>query len=232
MGLLRTILIIVGVAGLGWFGLSQWQARKDAESRAESAETALGLAASRVVFIAFERAADLKVATITGKVAARGSHDGTIFHPRQITTAPVTVDYFLPLASMGKSAYHWDARAKTLTIDVPDVSIATPNIDMAKAVTKQDGVYISRTAGLEMAREAVGRISSQASAEAKNIKHLDGARESARSTIEQMARQTLSAVGVADAKASISFPWEPKGASQRTEHWDESKSIEEVLGAK
>lgn len=225
----RALLIVVGVVGLVWFGWSQWQARKDAERRAEDAETSLGLAASRVVFITFERAADLKVATIRGKIAARGGYDGAIFHPRQVTTAPVTVDYFLPLASMNEGAYHWDAETKVLTIDAPDVNIGTPNIDMVNAVVKQEGVYISREAGLQMARQAAKRLSSRASEEAKGPKHLNDARESGRKTLEQMARQTLSAVGVSDAKVSVSFPWEPKKGHQPTSRWDESKPIKDVL---
>lgn len=229
MRFLRSLLVLVGVAGLAWFGWSQWQARKDAEHRAEDAETSLGLAASRVVFITFERAADLRVATIKGKIAARGGYEGTIFHPRQVTTAPVTVDYFLPLASMKKDAYHWDAEAKTLTIDAPDVTIGIPNIDMVNAVTKQDGIYISREAGLQMARQATKRLSSRASTEAKNLKHLTDARESGRNTLERMARQTLSAVGVSDAKVAVSFPWEPKNGLRATPQWDVSKSVKEVL---
>lgn len=229
MRFLRTLLIVVGVVVLVWLGFSQWQARKDAERRAEDAETSLGLAASRVVFITFERAADLRVAKIKGTVAARGEYDGTIFHPRQVTTAPVTVDYFLPLASMNEGAYHWDPETKTLTINAPDVVIGTPNIDMVNAVTKQDGVYISRAAGVQMARQAAKRLSSRASEEAKGLKHLNDARESGRKTLEQMARQTLSAVGVSDAKISVSFPWEPKKALQPAPRWDESKSIKEVL---
>ena len=225
----RTLLIVVGVVGLAWFSWSQWQARKDAERRAEDAETSLGLAASRVVFIAFERAADLRVASIRGTVAARGGYDGAIFHPRQITTAPVAVDYFLPLTSMNKAAYHWDAAAKILTIDAPDVTIGTPNIDMVNAVTKQDGVYISREAGIQMARQAAKRLSSRASEEARGLKHLNDARESGRNTLEKMARQTLSAVGVRDAKVAVSFPWEPKNGFNPTSRWDESKSITEVL---
>lgn len=112
----RALLIVVGVVELVWFGWSQWQARKDAERRAEDAETSLGLAASRVVFITFERAADLKVATIRGRIAARGGYDGAIFHPptshecardsRLFPTASVDEQRRLSLECGNKNTYN------------------------------------------------------------------------------------------------------------------------------
>lgn len=223
------MLIMVGVAALIWFGWAQWQARKAAEQRAANAENSLGLSASRVVFISFERAADLRVGTIRGKVAAQGGYDGTVFHPRQVTTAPVTVDYFLPLSAMKQNAYRWNAETKTLTIDAPDVKIGVPNVDMANAVTTQAGVYISRQAGLQMARQAAQRISARTTAAAKTAKKLNNARESGRTTLARMAEQTLSSVGVDGAKVVVSFPWEPKTVRPATEQWDKSRSVGEVL---
>lgn len=229
MRFFRVLIVTGGFAGLAWFGWLQWKARQAAELRADFAETSLGLAASRVVFITFDRAADLRVATIRGKIAARGGYDGTIFHPRQVTTAPVAVEYFLSLSSMNKDAYRWDAERKILTINAPDVKIGSPNIDMVNAVTKQDGVFISRQAGLQMAQQASKRISSKAFEEAKRPAYMKDARESGRRTLERMARQTLSAVGVSDAKVAVSFPWEPKKGLIPTTPWDETKSIKEVL---
>lgn len=227
---IRTAFFVVIVIGLAWYGWTQRHAKIAAEHRANEAETALGRAASRVVFISFERAADLKVGSVNGKIAAQGGFDGYVFHPRQVTTALVTVEYFLPLASIGKAAYHWDAAAKLLTIDAPDVSVGVPNVDMVRSVTRQSGVFISREAGLAMTRQATRRISMTATATAKNAEHLKHARESGRDTLQKMAANTLTAVGIQGARVAVSFPWEPKVARDR-EHWDASRSITDVVGA-
>jgi len=219
IGLAVLIAAILALLYLAW---SQHSARLEAERE-------LGLDAARMVNARFGKAAEVKVGTLSGKVTARARHDGLIFDSEQTTTIPASVDYFIDLARIDKSSYRWDEGAKTLTIDIPDVTPGKPNMDEAAATASQKGVFISRKAALALARQGSARAAARASATAREPKNLNQARASARELIARLAREPLAATGMTDVKVAVSFPWEPKSGEALDERWDESRPIEEVL---
>ncbi len=145
-------------------------------------------------------------------------------------TVPYSVDYFVDASKLGPRSYRWEPETKTLTIDIPDVTLGEPNIDEARGVSKQRGWFISRRAALELARQVAQRATLQSRTEAKKPEHLNPARENARNVMANIAAGPLKAAGVDDVRVAVSFPWEPKDYSQRvSEQWDVSRRVEDVL---
>lgn len=219
------VLGLLVLAALGIFAWWQYSARVEAEQ-------SLGLDASRVVAARFSKAAEIKVGTLSGNAIARSEDEGFlgIVPSEQTTAVPFTVDYFVNFSGIRGNAYRWDEETKTLTIDIPDVRAAKPNIDETAGTTKQEGLYISRRASLELARETSKRAVAASTQAAKNPEYLAQARENARAVIANMAKAPLMAAGLEDVRVAVSFPWEPKEPSDLpAEQWDQSRRIEDVL---
>lgn len=218
---------LISLCAVGYY---LWSARKAAEAKTAKAELDLGLDAARMVGAKFEKAAAVKVGVIKGKVVAKAEFKGRIFTPTQESLFPVTVDYFINLDRMGKEAYHWNARNGTLTIDMPDVTVAKPNIDEGAAIIRQHGSFISREAALAMARQVSVRAEAKSRAFAYDPKNMTKARESARTVVTNLALQPLKASGMTNVRVAVSFPWEPKTyLNQPSQQWDRSRRPEEVI---
>lgn len=220
----NNLLLLVLVLGLGTFAWTQYAARREAESR-------LGLDASRIVSVHFTDRAQLKVGEVSGQVAARGTDEGFMgmLSSETVAVLPYAVDYFIDVSRIGSGSYRWDKEARTLTIDIPDVTPGKPNIDEANARVQQKGVFISRRASLELARQVSQRAGARAAQEAKKPEHLNQARENARAVLTRMAQGPLAAAGLGDIKVAVSFPWEPKSAGGEGERWDQSRRVEDVI---
>jgi len=219
------ILVLVIATALGIVAWSQYSARVEAES-------SLGLDASRVVAAQFSKVAALKVGTLRGTAIARGEDKGFagVVPSEQTTRVPFTVDYFVDLSRLGQGSYRWDEKANTLTIDIPDVAPARPNIDETAAQSRQKGLYISRRASMELARQTSQRAAARSRQEAARLKHMQQARANARAAVAKMAQGSLAAVGMDHVQVAVSFPWEPKRPSDvSAEQWDRSRRIEDVL---
>lgn len=210
---------------LGLFAWSQYSARIEAERT-------LGLDASRVVAEHFSRAAAIKVGTLSGRTVAKGTDPGFLglIRSEQTTTIPFSVDYFVDVARLDQRSYRWDPETRTLSLEIPDVAIAPPNIDETAARTDQSGVYISRRASLELARQTSKRAAERSREAARKPENLEKARENARRVVAGMALGPLAAAGLGDVQVAVRFPWEAKaGDAAATEDWDRSRPIEEVL---
>lgn len=219
--LLLVAAVLAAAAGYGW-----WQ------SRARSAaERQLGLDASRVLSEFFTGQAALKVGTLNGKVIARSEDRGAfgLLPSSQTFRAPYAVDYFVDMRRIGPAAYRWDAGTRTMTVEVPDVAPAAPNIDEARAVITQSGPFITRRAGLELARQASQRATLQAGETAKKNEHMKRARANARAVIGRLASAPLQAAQLGEVRVAVRFPWEPKPVASDGERWDESRPVEDVL---
>ena len=217
------LLLVAALAGLAFYAWSQHEARVEAEER-------LGLDASRVLAEHFSKRGDIRVATLSGKVIARSEDKGFlgVVPSEQTTTLPFTVDYFIDTGRMGPSSYRWDEETRTLTIDIPDVQVAKPNIDEAAGQTEQQGVYISRRESLDLARQTSERAAGRSMQAAESPENMNKARENARAVVARMAQGPLAAAGLEDVRVAVSFPWEPKQPSDG-ERWDQSRRIEDVL---
>lgn len=217
-------IILLCLASIGYYTWSERKARIEAEQK-------LGLDATRVVSEHFTNAAALKVATLRGEVVTRAEDKGLggMLPTEQTTKTPYTVDYFVELSRLGPAAYRWDAARRTVTIDVPDVTVARPNLDEAKARIEQKGVFISRRAARELARKSSQLADSASKNAAKQAKHLDKARANARAEIGRLSAGPLQTSGLGDVQVAVSFPWEPKAFSGSSKPWDVSRPVEDVM---
>lgn len=211
--------------GVGLFVWSEREARLRAERE-------LGLEASRTVAESFEKAAEVKVGTLRGRVVARGEDEGLlgVVRSEQITAMPFSVDYTVDLKKVGPEAYRWDSSRKVLVIEVPDVEVGQPNVDETEASSKQTGIFISRRAALELSRQTSRRASLRSGEAARKPEHLNHARQNARAVIAQLAQAPLAAAGMGSVRVEVSFPWErraaPDGAGERM---DRSRPMEDVV---
>jgi hypothetical protein len=221
----KTHLLIVGalLAAVALFAFWQRSQRLEAERR-------LGLDASRVVSESFSNAAEVKVGTLNGKIVARGEDRGFlgVVPSEQTTAVPFSVDYFVNLDSIGQGDYSWDQQTRTLTVAIPDVTVAKPNIDETAATSRQKGIYISRRASQELARQTSRFASGRSMQAARDPKRLEQARANARQVVAKMAQGPLQAAGLGEVKVAVKFPWET-GNKAAAEQWDQSRRPEEVL---
>lgn len=225
MNSLRLTIIAMVIAALGIFAWSQYSARVEAENK-------LGFDASRILSEHFARAAAVKVATLSGEVIARGEDEGFlgIVPSKQRTRTPYSVDYFVDVSRLGPSSYRWNAESRILTIDIVDVTTGKPNVDESRAVSQQEGLFISRRASLDMARQASARAVAASNRTARKPDHMNRARANARAVITRIAEGPLAAAGLEDVRVAVSFPWERKApAGLSGETMDGSRPIEDVL---
>ncbi len=219
------LIVIIAIA----FAAYMFYENRKADREKREAELELGLEASRMINVQFQRRADLIVSTISGDVVAKADCKGLVFHPTQRTKAPASVAYTVNLQDVRAAAYRWNPASKNLTIDIPDVIVDKPNVDLASAIVRQNGVFISRTCGLVLARQTAVRLSARAATEAKKPENITKAREAARMAIAALASGTLKGAGLTNVTVAIAFPWEPKSLAPNGERWDETRPLVEVL---
>ena len=205
-------------------GYAFWKAQKD---KTTEAQLEAGVDGARLVETRFLGTADIRVGVFEGKALGTGTVKGRLLTATQRSLAPFTIDYFVALKKIDSSDYRWDAKSYTLTINIPDVWIASPNIDMTKAITRQTGVWISRTDGLSLNRQVATTMAAKIENGAMEDKNRNKAREAARLVVSGLARQILVAGGIADAKVAVSFPWEPKAADGQ--RWDRSRRPDVIM---
>ena len=169
----------------------------------------------------------LKVGTVSGDVLS--SSNTTAFFGTmpviQRSKAPYSVDYFVDLSKLSVANYRWNAKTRVMSIDVPDVTIAAPNIVGAKAAIVQQGVYISRSAGITLQQQAAERANAAARKTANDPKYIAQARANARAAIAKLASSPLKAAGL-DATVVVRFAGEATGARPVV---DGSTPVAEIL---
>jgi hypothetical protein len=221
---MRKALAAIGVALIVILGVLLFREHR----QRESAEDQLGLASSRVLSAIFTQQQDLRVATLKGDVVAKSANDGWVFHSEQTTRAPYTVSYFVDLGRIRTSDYRWDAGSKTMTVTIGDVVVDRPNIDMTKAAVFQNGLWISRSAGLSMERQSAERLSGRAAATAKSDENMAKARNAAVAAVSNMVRKPLAAAGLGEVKVRVRYPWE--GDDKPFVPIDHSRDWHDVIG--
>lgn len=213
------LVLVLLVAALA--GLAGWQ-----YTRAQEAEQQIGLDASRVLSAVFTQAQDLRVATLSGKALTKSEDDGPIFKSEQITIAPYQANYFLDLKKVGRESYQWSPTNRRMTISIPDIFVEQPSVDMARAQVKQDGIWISRRAGVELARKASMQLAQEATATAKSDENMDKARQSARAAVARYVARPLQVAGFEGVTVDVRFAFE--GARDPSQ-LDRSRPISEVV---
>jgi Protein of unknown function (DUF4230) len=201
--------------------------RRQAELEARS----VGIEVSRTITASFAGMNALKVGTVSGDVLS-SSNTTTFFGTLPViqrSKAPYSVDYFVDLSNLSAASYRWNAATRVMSIDVPDVTFAAPNIDGAKAAIVQQGVYISRAAGISLQQQAAERANAAASKTARDPKYIAQARANARAAIALLATAPLKAAGMGDVRVAVRFPIDPKPEAVAQEDWDRSTPLSEIL---
>ena len=214
---IATLLVLL-IAGAGlWY----WQRQR------EMAELQLAIDSTRVLSQAFAAANQLKVAGISGELVARADDPGmiAILASSQTMKAPYTVDYFIDLARVGQRGFSWNADAKRLVIELPDLTIGKPNIDASTASVTQSGLYISRAAGIRMQRKAAQALAGKAGELANSPENLKRARDAAKLAVRQNALAPLHAAGIADVDVDVRFVFERNNSDDL---WDYTTPIDQV----
>ena len=217
------IAVIVALA----IGTTLWWANV----RADRAERQLGLDAARTLSESFVKARDLRVATLSGEVIARGDDPGFAgLLPSSMTVKyPYRVDYMLDLRRLDRDAYRWDAGTRTLTVRLPDVAATRPNVDAGRAAqVGTSGVFMSRGAALRLNATVASRAASRAADASAKLVHMNRARASAKEAMQALVRAPLRAAGLGDVTVVARFPWEA-GATGDVIPWDESRPVEEII---
>ena len=217
------VLAVVVLVAIGWFLLQRQQAAQEARS--------VGIEVSRTITASFAGMNALKVGTVSGDVLSN-SNTTTFFGTMPVVQrnrAPYSVDYFVDLSKLSAANYRWNATTRTMSIDVPDVTIAAPNINGAKAAIVQQGVYISRGAGITLQQQAAERANAAARKTAQDPKYIAQARANARIAIAQLASAPLKAAGLGTVRVAVRFPIDPKPDAVAQEDWDRSTPVAEIL---
>jgi hypothetical protein len=126
---------------------------------------------------------------------------------------PGTVRYELDLAKIDRDDLDWDKSAKTLTIRLPNVEIASPEVDLKAAREYGSGGILSAISDADSRLDdanrglAVADLRKQAAAPTP----MRLAREAARQAVERSFAMPLHAAGIEDAKVIARFADEPSG---------------------
>jgi hypothetical protein len=126
---------------------------------------------------------------------------------------PGTVRYELDLAKIDRDDLEWNKSAKTLTIRLPNVEIAGPEVDLKAAREYGSGGILSAISDADSRLDdanrslAVADLRKQAGAPTP----MRLAREAARQAVERSFAMPLHAAGIEDAEVVARFSDEPTG---------------------
>ena len=188
-----------------------------------------GSAVTKVVAASLAKQSALRVATVSGIVqsVAASSRLMGLLTSDQIVKAPFSVDYSVDLSRIAPRDLVWDAKAHALTVNVPEVTIGRPNVDLsAMSLVSTRGLFVTRDASQEMFRKGAAAASGAATAEARKAQWVALARENARRDLERLLGAPLAAAGVRVDSIHVAFPDERRGPDTR---WDVSRSVKDVV---
>ncbi len=207
----KQILIAVAVIVLViWVATCQWRAAEE-RRRDEEIATAEGLA--QVVSTTFAGRTDLKVSNVSGTIDVTSVDRGTIFASELKATLPYSVDYFVDLSGLGTEDARYDPASRTLVVEIPDVRIAQPNIDLTKGrVGQAEGFWVSRRASANLVNRALRLTNEKANQNARKPEYVERARQEARNRIGALLETPLKAAGFENVKVVARFAGEEDGA--------------------
>ena len=169
------------------------------------------------------------VARYVSVVSSRQQRFGGLISAERTLILPGDVRYELDLAKLDPEDVSWNAGAKTLSVTLPEIEIAGPEVDLAAAREYGEGGVLSAVTDAEEALDrnnrarAVADLRKQAAAPVP----MRLAREAGRQAIERSFALPLQAAGFTDAKVVARYASE---GSPVTEPLDHSRSYNEVLG--
>ncbi|MDN3646191.1 DUF4230 domain-containing protein [Pontixanthobacter aestiaquae] len=163
--------------------------------------------------LAFEKQNSLTVFSSRFEVTAESTNTTSLgpinlAESRQAAIIPVTIEYRVNLASVGRDRIAWDADTETMDITLPTLKISTPNLDEARKKVYTEGVWVSRGASENLSRENSLQAEEKAAAFAKNPEVLALARQAAKDAIRQNLTIPLQVAGYDDITVNVRFDGE------------------------
>jgi len=199
-GLFRIALVAVLAVALflGWRAWQDWQRGYDPQTVV--AASLQGLQEQNVLVPFTAR----YVAVVTSTQSRLG------LEAKKTLIMPGTVRYELDLAKLKPSDLDWDAATSSLTVTLPPLRLAGPEIDIDAISEFRDGVILLTLTDAEKTLDAANRKAAQEELikQAKGTTPMRLAQTAARNAIEQSFAMPLKAAGI-DAKVSARFASEP-----------------------
>jgi hypothetical protein len=142
---------------------------------------------------------------------------------------PGTVRYELDMAKIERDDLSWDKATKTLSVELPAIEIAGPEVDLKAAREYGSGGILAALSDadsqLDDANRGLAIEDLRKQAAAATPMHL--AREAARDAIERSFAMPLNAAGIGDAKVVARFGDEPK--TQDPSYLDRSLTYNQAI---
>ncbi|MGB3844959.1 DUF4230 domain-containing protein [Sphingopyxis sp. YF1] len=199
-GLFRVALVAVLAAALflGWRAWQDWQ--RGYEPETVVAASLQGLQEQNVLVPFTAR----YVAVVTSTQSRLG------LEAKKTLIMPGTVRYELDLAKLKPSDLDWDAATNALTVTLPPLRLAGPEIDIDAISEFQGGMILLTLTDAEKTLDAANRKAAQEELikQAKGATPMRLAQTAARNAIEQSFAMPLRAAGI-DAKVTARFASEP-----------------------
>lgn len=201
-GLFRAALLAILAFALffGWRAWQDWQKGYDPETVV--AASLQGLQEQNVLVPFTAR----YVAVVTSTQSRMG------LSAKKTMIMPGTVRYELDLGKLKQSDLDWDATTNALTVTLPPLRLAGPEIDIDAISEYRDGEILLTLTDAERTLDAANRKRAQEEliAQAKGATPMRLAQGAARTAVEQSFAMPLKAAGI-DAKVTARFAGAPAG---------------------
>jgi hypothetical protein len=148
---------------------------------------------------------------------------------RKTLIMPGIVRYEIDLGKLGPQDLRWDGAAKQLTVTLPPIEIAGPQVDLNAIREYDGGGLLMRLTNAEERLDQANRSAAQAELlrQAKAATPMRIAREASRRAVERNFALPLRAAGL-DARVIVRFPDEARSPEQM----DRSTPLNEVVGTR
>ena len=161
--------------------------------------------------LAFEKQNSLTVFSSRFEVVAESVDNRGPFgqiEARQAVIVPASVEYRLDLSAMEEGDFAWDADSATLRVTLPQLQTSVPNIDEGSARVFTEGLFVTRDAASDLARNNSQQATRKASEFAKNPEILSLARQAAKEAVRQNLAIPLQVAGHGDVTVDVRFEGE------------------------
>lgn len=168
------------------------------------------------------------VARYVSVVSSRQERLGGLVSSERTLILPGDVRYELDLAKLGPDDVRWDGANNTLSVTLPEIEIAGPEVDLAAAREYGKNGVLSAVTNADEAldRNNRARAVSDLRKQAGAAVPMRLAREAGRQAVERSFALPLQAAGFDNAKVVARYPTEGTAV---TEPLDHSRSYNEVL---
>jgi len=198
-GIAPWIIVALLAAALAWLAWEKWGPQDQGDI--------VGSA-----MLTFERQNSLTVFSSRFDVVAESTSTPSVgpleleaLETRQAMIVPATVEYRLDLSGMDRDQFTWDETSQTLSVELPALSITTPNLNEARARYFTDGLYVSRDTSVSLSRSNSEIAERRARDFAENPEVMGLARTAARDAVQQNLAVPLQVAGYGDVRVTVSF---------------------------